>query len=270
MKKIRITVLLLFISLSSFSQTVTPDWKFYIAFEAGWIMPERDTIFFIWDSNATAGYDTAFGEYPMSMPDSGFRVYIHTGGSDSVKTVALHMSDESIEVNIEAQDEWYPIKLSWDTSMFRSLALPSPVVCAEMWNYFFEQFDPICNVFNMLSDDHVTIPDHLSDDFPISLQIKRYWWCCFDGINEKNNEQCSYLIYPNPVTDYLTIESSQSEIAEIKIITIDGRTIRSINQFQSQNNSISVTFDAAIKTGIYLIEIIDNQNNIYYEKIIKL
>jgi N-acetylneuraminic acid mutarotase len=77
---------------------------------------------------------------------------------------------------------------------------------------------------------------------------------------EKDN---SFLIYPNPVTDFLTISSKDCMMNEIEIMDIYGKTV-----FQQILNSSSVNVKLPMDKGSYILLIVTDQNKITHQKLI--
>lgn len=74
-------------------------------------------------------------------------------------------------------------------------------------------------------------------------------------------EDLDYNIFPNPVTDILTIDSNNSKTKEIELFTISGQQIKS---FTSNNKSIQIDV-SQFQSGTYILKI----NNIPYKFIKK-
>lgn len=81
--------------------------------------------------------------------------------------------------------------------------------------------------------------------------------------NETFNESSSFLVYPNPVSSMLNIESS-SIIKSIFIMDVNGRII-----FQNENDSDAMTVNTEmLSSGMYFLKVTtDSESSI--EKIIK-
>ena len=76
-----------------------------------------------------------------------------------------------------------------------------------------------------------------------------------------------YKLYPNPVSDYLTVELRDfEEIKYIGIVTIDGRLLSGTNEINAINK-ISIE---NLTSGIHLVAIHYHRGAIKYEKIIKI
>lgn len=265
----KITVLFLFImTLGKVnSQSIQPDWKFPIAFEDA--TGAKDTIYLVWDSAATFyGIDTVLGEFPINLDTNVFNVYLTLWGGYNSKTWAVDQL-LPLEQSIYAINYTYPIVISWDSSLFHSASITSPVTCAEMDNDYFFYFGGPCQVFNMLSSDTVLAPVFnwwSQDHFPLAIRITRDLnVCCVNSIPETARNK-SILIYPNPTDDIIIIKSDTDLIDEINIYSMENRNIGAFKINKEKECFISTEFLAG---GIFIIEIINNSKIKYYEKIIK-
>jgi len=74
----------------------------------------------------------------------------------------------------------------------------------------------------------------------------------------------NYIVYPNPFTDYTTIELPDAvHTKKIELIDIHGRTVRSIDNVNS--NSVTIHRDN-LPSGIYFIRI--HSNDTYVKKVV--
>lgn len=249
LKKI-LTLVFIVIPFFVIAQSKQPQWKFPIAFEDA--SGAKDTIFFVWDSTATTGMDSTLGEYPMSMPQDTFQVYIYdTMYTDSTKVYALPLI-YGFDNAIFAKNYIYPIKISWDTSLFNSPFLSSPVNCAGMNNDYFFIFGGICQTFNMLLTDTVTAPWFnwgSQEQFPLGIGINNFGSCCLNGIEENENSMKNFFLFPNPTTNNLTILCPEKET--IDILNVNGQIVKSI-----YSNSKSTTVDLTdLASGVYIVRL---------------
>lgn len=100
------------------------------------------------------------------------------------------------------------------------------------------------------------------------LSVNKRWQIIGDILDEnyclvsKDEFYISDLkIYPNPVIEFLHIESS-SEIKEIEIYSLEGKLIRS----QNFENKINLS---KLQGGTYILKLIDYQSNFHQSKFIK-
>jgi hypothetical protein len=81
--------------------------------------------------------------------------------------------------------------------------------------------------------------------------------------NETFNESSSFLVYPNPVSSILNIESSYI-IKSISIMDVNGRII-----FQNENDSDAMTVNTEmLSSGMYLLKVTTDSGS-SIEKIVK-
>lgn len=75
----------------------------------------------------------------------------------------------------------------------------------------------------------------------------------------------SVHIYPNPVTDFLTISELPKSISNIKIIDVFGRTV-----FQSEMNGNCKNIDLSnYQSGVYFVVVFNQKKVLFAKKIIK-
>ena len=131
----------------------TPDFKFHLAFEDA--TGAKDTIWVIWDSLATNGYDPIFNETPQSLPTNNFRVYMYYNATDSGKVKALGYNYNGVNFHIHAKDYVYPITMTWDTSIMYNNNLPFQIREAILDNewFFLNNNWPPYHAYNMLRDN---------------------------------------------------------------------------------------------------------------------
>jgi len=91
-----------------------------------------------------------------------------------------------------------------------------------------------------------------------------YFYLFPNDINNVNN--CSYTIYPNPVNDYIVINSQKEKPFFLNLYNISGLKVFSSNKL-IENSIIDLK---SFKPGIYWVEIVNiKDNNKEYFKIIK-
>lgn len=82
------------------------------------------------------------------------------------------------------------------------------------------------------------------------------------GLNEIEKDN-SFLCYPNPSNNYITISSNNFVINDIEISNLLGQVV-----FQKAVNSKNIKIDLQLHKGIYILIIESNQNNIFSQKLI--
>lgn len=90
--------------------------------------------------------------------------------------------------------------------------------------------------------------------------------CSVSSVQENLN--FNYKLYPNPVNDVLRIENPSQTITEIRVLDILGKIIYE-NKEVHQTPNISIDFSDVGK-GIYVVELVNNQNASARYKLMKL
>jgi hypothetical protein len=251
-----------------------PQWKFHLAFEDA--TGAKDTIWLIWDTTATggvqgSGYDTLLGEGPFNFDYSIFNVWTHNENGDSTKTLAFPYNNTiGFLPFIYAFNYQYPITIQWDSSLFYASYLPLPVgyiniATIENDYFFLVSNDPPLQRYNMLLDNHAVAPAFSwgsQTHFPMIFYIARDHTI---NINEIKIQDVS--IYPNPFTNSITV-SGRVKINGIQILSLEGKIVYNSNSIISSASPISIPTDHLLP-GMYLFKIINHQNHIHYEKVIK-
>jgi hypothetical protein len=276
MKKLLIIVLALMLTQACFVDA-QPQWKFYLAFEDG--IGAKDTMWFIWDTTATIyGIDTTLGEGNVDFNYESFNVYALLGmypNIDSTKVFAVPYNDV-FEIQLNAFNFELPLKLSWDTSLFHADYLPPEPIgwvnYARLYSdyFFWINNNPNNQDFDMTVIDTVMSPDPSIPDpwfwqpwihFPIMIYMHQEETTSVRLLNE---EVQNIIFYPNPLKGYLNIKS-KTTYKMLRIIDLTGNVV-----YESSLNTPNVAMDISfLKNGIYFINLINIQNQIYYEKFIK-
>ena len=84
--------------------------------------------------------------------------------------------------------------------------------------------------------------------------------------NEKNNQ---FIVYPNPASTILNIQSLNSDSAEALLFSIDGRLLLDTKIKKSNSNQFSIDV-STLKSGIYLLKLVDKSSKIFQSKIISI
>lgn len=86
----------------------------------------------------------------------------------------------------------------------------------------------------------------------------------FAGVEE--NEAIEFNLYPNPTTDYITLNSANTTISEIIVTDVSGKTIMTLG---ANGANTSHTIDVShLATGSYFVKVV-GQNGISTKKFIK-
>lgn len=90
--------------------------------------------------------------------------------------------------------------------------------------------------------------------------------CSVNTVQENIN--LNYKLYPNPVNDVLRIENPSQTITAIRVLDILGKIIYE-NKEVHQTPNISIDF-SDVRKGIYVVELVNNQNASARYKLMKL
>ena len=91
-----------------------------------------------------------------------------------------------------------------------------------------------------------------------------YYWSELTTSISNNITDLTYLVYPNPFTDFTTIKLIDTfQTQKIELIDIHGRTVRTINNVNS--NSVTILREN-LPSGIYFIKI--HSDDTYVKKVI--
>jgi hypothetical protein len=258
------------------------QWKFHLAFEDA--TAAKDTIWFIWDTSATVyGIDTLLGEGNPHIDYNAFNVWTLTGGAgtgyfDTTKVVAYPYYGQFNEV-INAMNFVLPVKITWDSSLFRADWLPTEPVgwVNSAWisnDYFFSVNNTDNHYFDLALDNQTIMPDSTivgteeespwfwlpGSNFPLGIGLSQNPTIFVkDNLVEKR-----YFIYPNPVSSLLKVDSNQ-EFSIIRVFNMHGKCLKF---FKTVSFPLNIDF-AGFDRGIYVIQLISTENLYYYEKIIK-
>ncbi|MFZ7116111.1 MAG: T9SS type A sorting domain-containing protein [Bacteroidota bacterium] len=264
MNKVKLIFAIILISNTILAQ---PQWKFPIAFEDG--SGAKDTIWYIWDSTATAGIDTLLGEGKVLMDPNAFNVFVTDFNPDSTKTHALPFNGSTPNNHIRAINYQYPITISWDSILFSNFFTVGDSLIANAYiqnDYFFlvNNGGPIPGTFNMIETNAVAAPAFnwgSMNQFPMQILITR-----FSTTDIFEDQSKGLIVSPNPFSRLLEFEFKKS-IEWAKIVNTDGRVVF---EHSFNTNSDSEIFDLeALQNGIYIL-IYKSPEQLYTEKIIKL
>jgi len=80
--------------------------------------------------------------------------------------------------------------------------------------------------------------------------------------NENFNFEASFIVYPNPVNDAFSISINTKKV---EIYNVTGQLVKTFtNKFSDESLSVS-----DLQKGVYLVKVIDNNNNQATKKFIK-
>jgi len=244
----------------------------------------------LWEDDKAAAVGDVFLQASESLPQSLMAAF--TGGAglaaigataanekyDTLKTIA-HPYTYTFGHQIEAVNFKLPVKISWDSSLFHADWLPSEPVgwVNNAWisnEYFFLVNNTEDHYFDLTLDNHTIMPDSTivgtadenpwfwlpERNFPLGIGLAQDPTLYVD----EDLTRKDYFIYPNPVHSLLIVDT-QKKIATVKILNTQGKCLQVIKAREFPLNIDFSGFDR----GIYVIQLISNQNQYYHEKIIK-
>jgi len=88
--------------------------------------------------------------------------------------------------------------------------------------------------------------------------------CSVASIEENNT---SFLLYPNPVNDELIIETNDQQPISVNIFSVDGQLLHNANSIQNSFPYIQIKMQN-FSSGIYIVRI-QTDKNTFYQKVIK-
>lgn len=247
-----------------------PEFKFYLAFEDA--TNTKDTLWYILDSTATVGMDTALGEKPQNLTSSSFHVYMYiTSAADSGKTIAYPSISCGFSSQIRAQNVVYPITVRWDTSLLFNHNLPcifNLVIFDNEWFFFASTHnDPINGGFSLLLQDSVVLPSFSwgsQDHFPLTFI---FFHDPQLSAAENSTDNLKVKGYPNPTANNYTIELKNSELPfNVTISDLSGRKIMQQNKITTNKTTLNLQ---GLPKGVYFLEVLSNTHKKVTQKIIK-
>lgn len=91
-------------------------------------------------------------------------------------------------------------------------------------------------------------------DFTIDLDV---------GLDVRNIQ---FELFPNPTSDILFVKSTGDRISQIRVIDLNGKIIRQLDDINSTTNQIDLNH---LPTGTYLVQVVNNSGNGVSERIVK-
>ena len=187
------------------------------------------------------------GSYMVTVSKSGYitktQAYNFDINSDSTAYLKLQKSIADVEFRMkdgESIVRYATIKLNSVVQQANSLGIAT---------YYEQSVNKICTyIVEKSGYKSVNSTFTLSNDTTINIQLNT-----ITGLNEI--EYNRYRIYPNPVSDVLIINQSNSNVAQYNIINTTGQTKLS-GIVINGNNSIDL---CGLSSGIYIVKIADSK-----------
>ncbi len=257
---------------ANFNALAQSQWKFPIAFEDA--SGAKDTIWYIWDSTATSGIDTALGEGKSAMDPNVFNVFTLNFNPDSTKTHALPFLNQSLAIEIKAINYQHPITISWDSSLFgRYFSVGfDHINIARIYNdyfFFIVNNDPGLQAHNMLLDNQVVAPWFSwgpQSQFPMTITITRDPTI---GMEEFISWKSLISISPNPFDKGFKLEFAE-DIKYFQINSLVGNQIFESYNVIPSKSQFEFFSSQDLLDGMYIINFTTVKNQSYHEKIIKI
>lgn len=296
MKKIIISLgMLVILAINSLqAQKIEPQWKIYLAFEDG--TGQKDTVWLGYDPLATYGQnpDTIFGERWEYLDTSKFNVYVeYDPPSNKAIKSRIFPTNLFVHMNLYVTKGKLPVTMKWEKNKLNSENLPNylypnipnrPKARIDVYQLgvLLDIQIPDCPFsFDMIPQ--MILTDYESEDFYSMCHCIKYDSVYFSetenyselgetvkypeslkfGVNPYNYEpdivdivETDISLYPNPVSNILTINNKNNKKLLVNIYDIHGSLILNDKVYDHTTNIDMSNF---IK-GLYLIKIIDNDN----------
>lgn len=220
---------------------------------ANWSVPLTTSEFIaqtVASNKATRKKITNFSEFGVGL-----------GGSVlPIKLIDFKASCDSEKINItwvtsvEVNNHYFTLEKSLDGLHFSPITtIDGAGNSNQILNYSYSDADEQMVVYYRLSQ---TDFDGKSETFPIIAA----------NCTNNNNSKHFFAVNPNPCTDYLFIHSSSEEPYSFELTSGIGEKIWKENQITSFKKNLLMK---DLSPGLYVLKILDTQNQIYWFKIIK-
>ncbi len=252
---------------SSFSQQ---QWRFPIVFEDG--SGQRDSLWMVFDTTATIdGVDYHLGEGQVTYDPTEFNVFVINWDFKRTKTKSYpYYIFPFIDLhNVTTINCTYPVIIRWDTAMFHASGLPTTpklnaafISGSYFSNYPDDPTAPYNNTINMLNKDSLLCHYISPSLFPLNFILQHV-----DIQSIRNYNKMGLHLFPNPAREFIKIEDKIT----IKAWTLYNETGIIVLAKQFDRAVPSTEFSIMLnnlKSGIYFLKLIDDQNCEYYEKFI--
>ncbi|MBK7681830.1 MAG: T9SS type A sorting domain-containing protein [Bacteroidetes bacterium] len=126
--------------------------------------------------------------------------------------------------------------------------------------------DDIIQAIALQSDGKIVVAGQTSDGTIYDFALARYFNNGTTGINSTDNNNYSYVLFPNPFINHSTLKLNQSlKSATLNIYNINGELVLQYLTISGQSTIINRD---QLSSGLYFIQIIDNDKIILTDKII--
>lgn len=242
----------------------------------------KDTLEVGYDPTATRGVDTFFGEINNSSPitTNKFSTFIVDPSIINQSTFFLKKQIlntysgwvENGALGIIVPFDSLPILVSWDKSLFNNAERDYSLITDWTMGGWFDAGSSTFKYY-LKDTSSVQIPKTASNymyDDGTQQQPMYIFYIAFakaeNLITENKNIQSNnnLRIYPNPASHYISVENKSNEkIKLIKVLTLDGQIVETLNGLTSKINCTNWS------NGIYIIGIESSEKTTYFKIQIK-
>ena len=209
-----------------------------------------------YDSLGIMSYGTALTSSAFALAYTGEAIFVYTGTSENptfisaistlpwLTTGVVNSSTSYLPNSLIEGFSAISFSLEWDNGYYSNTNISGSKT---------EILNSIYNETNWLFDDNPT---------KVKFKESSYWTVVLSSENINFSDEI--LIYPNPFSDFLTIDS-KIKITEISISNILGQNIES---FEISNNISKLNLEN-LKPGLYFIRLMNENEIIETIKIVK-
>ncbi len=246
-----------------------PTWHFPICFEDG--TGARDTIWLVYDTTATTGWDTpqvdySLGEGRVDMDPSVFNVWVWNWDNDSTKTVAFPYTEFPYHnATVYAFNYQYPVTIRWDLTIGAEPFLPQdggPIDWGMIYNdYFYYNNNcggPPCGVFDMSFVDSVVVEDaYPAEVFPADFTLGHNLQL---GI-AMSQDKSEINVWPNPARNLIRVSGLDDRTTKAVISDPLGRRLQT-GVLTPANNTLHLD---NLPEGTYLLNLTNPKGNEHFK-----
>ena len=154
---------------------------------------------------------------------------------------------------IEVNNDYFEVERSIDGMVFESLGkVKGAGFSSEQKDYHYIDQRPAIGP-NFYRIKQVDFDGNLSYSSTVELNVSK-------------DDLLQLRAYPNPATDFLTVETGGIAISQIKLVDTNGRIVLSQNNTTLETNLTLRTSDLA--AGVYILQVRDQAAHVYNKKIV--
>lgn len=243
----------------------------------------RDTITLGYDLTASESIDTAFGEVNIiDIPlDTAFDVRISDewknrtwynvdGTYNTKKQILLNNCLNFTQLYIQTIDIYtkhWPVTVTWNNSLFNDICRMGSLFTSINPGGWWDTGSPSNLDQQILSTKNtVTFSTNISPRFnenygyiKVLDTIPVFWLAIgpdgiqYSSIDETDDSQNNFKIYPNPAKTYFWVENPELDILQIEVIDLYGRSV--LKQETNKNDyTVKVSINDVVN-GMYMVRI---------------